>query len=516
MRTVRLMIAYCNIGVGKAGAMSMKEDDIEIVSSSRKFTDEDLPVAVAPSRLVRMEGHTQDVADVLPFDNGKQIATVCHDRKVRLFKNSTDKTAIAVLNWDTKLFLPLGSDLFATFSADSHVVMWRIARPNPLSTLSLETHPTAAMPLDHVNIVMGTAFGDLIYFSHRRSGSRLRLDEIKVGMHTGAVRAFAIGTDIFVSVSDDKTAAVWDVASKERLATLAHHGAVTSVAVNERYIVTGCANDEMRIFNNGIDYTCLYHLNSLHGNVAISSVLLFGSDLVMTTDIDAFLLFFRISTQRVVALVETDADSISNSALMADGRIAICGQKCSAGYCATISPPTFVAMAVQQHARDLYAHTKLKTAPRQQHSPRQTNRSVCSPSAAEPSSPASAVDTSTPAATPGASADASVMKYWAEKGVSMEIVRGLDAPELASMLASFILAYRPRLCSKLDALRACLLSFFDDNLISGEALVGDVTVPSHEFYDGVVAAMESDAAVGAKMGHKAAVQRFIAKVAPGQ
>lgn len=102
-----------------------------------------------------------------------------------------------------------------------------------------------------------------------------------------------------------------------------------------------------------------------------------------------------------------------------------------------------------------------------------------------------------------------VMRDWSAKGVSASVVRVLEAPELASMMASFMLRYRETWKSKFDGLRSCLHTFFDDNFLTGEDIVGKERVKTEDLYEGIIGALEKDSSIGAKMGLKNGVLRLL-------
>lgn len=103
---------------------------------------------------------------------------------------------------------------------------------------------------------------------------------------------------------------------------------------------------------------------------------------------------------------------------------------------------------------------------------------------------------------------AAAMRLWGVRGASAQVAQGLEAGELAALMAAYMLRFRESWSAKFEALRICLHAFLDDNFINGEALVGHGAVDINDFYEGVVQALEKDEAVGAKMGLKNGVRRF--------
>lgn len=105
-----------------------------------------------------------------------------------------------------------------------------------------------------------------------------------------------------------------------------------------------------------------------------------------------------------------------------------------------------------------------------------------------------------------------LMRMWRKRGVSAGVVVGLDAPELAAMLASFMLDYRERVCDKFNRLQACLERFFDLNFVCGATLVGKYALTIDTVYPEIVKALDSEAEIGAKLGLKNALYRFFAEL----
>jgi WD40 repeat protein len=132
-------------------------------------------------------------------------------------------------------------------AADGKVVTWNAASGERLGEAGNGSRVMALSALVGGRFVAGTRSGDVVVYTHqvgRGVGAVARI----AGVHGNEVFDFDICGKRLATASSDKTAAVWGVNSRKRLATLRGHTKfVISVDMNDRLVITASWDKTVRV-----------------------------------------------------------------------------------------------------------------------------------------------------------------------------------------------------------------------------------------------------------------------------
>jgi hypothetical protein len=143
------------------------------------------------------------------------------------------------------------------------------------------------------------------------------------GAHNGWVIDFAVCGGRLATTSDGKTAAVWGVDSRERVATLrGHSDCVRSVDMTDKLVATASDDKTVRVYNAKRRYSCVGVLDWLHTS-PVNSVAIVGDDHILSAG-DHTVCVTQLSSKAVVARTELSY-FVYSAATLPDGRLAVCG-----------------------------------------------------------------------------------------------------------------------------------------------------------------------------------------------
>jgi WD domain, G-beta repeat len=314
---------------------------------SRRRKRRFLPVAKKPTGVVELAGHGENerVNCIVALPGGDRVATASSDGKVRVFTVATGalRHELDAHNggiWGRAL-AALGDDIIVSgggAAVDGKVVTWNAATGERVGEAAAGSGVFALAALDGGRFVAGTTAGDVVFYTHH--GGRGVEEVARVaGAHNGWVVDFSVCGGRLTTASNDKTAAVWSVYSRERLARLSGHtNVVVSVDMNDRLVVTASWDQTVRVYNAEGGYSVIALLDWLHSSL-VNFVALFGDDHILSTSKDYTLCVTQLSSSAVVARTEL-SDVVMYAAALLDGRLAVCGRR---GCAALIDAPDTAA-----------------------------------------------------------------------------------------------------------------------------------------------------------------------------
>lgn len=219
---------------------------------------------------------------------------------------------------------------------------------------------------------VGYYSGDIVFLKYEGG---LELKEVAhtsdADRHKGPVNeVVACGTRL-ASASDDRTAAVWDVETGERVAVLCGHGAeVNSVDMNETMVVTGSPSGGpcVRVFSVARGYSCISHISTsavvwVHMK-QVSSVRILDRDHVLSACVGGTIAISAMMSHRVIARVQLHFEVLSTDVL-ADGAVVACGRRPDGGEAVIIPPPPAAASLLQAYGASRRRQAQARSCGRQ-------------------------------------------------------------------------------------------------------------------------------------------------------
>jgi hypothetical protein len=316
-----------------------------------------IPDAARTTDIIELTGHKKargyPVTYIVQLHGGERVATISRCSKVRIFLVATGMLEIEIdtheagIGW--RALASLGDDCIATgavLGRFGQVATWCTSSGVQLGNCSVASTVFALATIDSERFAAGTSDGCILVFKHHHGKDVAEIVRIE-NAHDGYIRDISVCGDRLASASEDRTAAVWDVTSRERFAVLrGHNGALLSVDMNQNMVVTSAEGDdsEVRVYNVEGGYTCTAVFDWIHSSEVKSAVII-GNDHLMTASIDSTLAFTKISSSTVIARAKLDYPAYSAAAL-SDGRIAVCG---SNGNATLMPAPAVTVDMLQTH-----------------------------------------------------------------------------------------------------------------------------------------------------------------------
>jgi WD40 repeat protein len=198
--------------------------------------------------------------------------------------------------------------------------------------------------LDGGRFVAGAIGGDVVFYKHHRGRG---IDETACisKAHSHCVCDISVCGGGLETASFDRTAAVWDIDSREPLATLSgRKDTVVSVDMSDRLVVTASRDTKMRVYNAEDNYSCTSVLTWFSGwEIRLGSLI--GDDhILLATDVSTVCVT-QLSSKNVVACTMLGY-GIQCPAVLLDGILALCGNGSSA---MLIDAPAPVADVLKAH-----------------------------------------------------------------------------------------------------------------------------------------------------------------------
>jgi WD40 repeat protein len=288
-----------------------------------------MPVPGAPTGVVELAVHGPGelLWCIVPLPRGDRVATASNTGKVRVFAVATGALAHELdahegdIGW--RALTALGGDIIVSAGdADGKVVTWNAAGGERLDEAAVGSDVGALAALGPGRFVAGTAGGDVVFCTHHGG---LCVEEVAriAAAHSRGVLDFAVRGGLLATASSDRTAAVWNLDSRERLATLSGHtNSVSSVDMNDQLVVTASWDKTVRVYNAERDYSCTAVLDWLHTN-SVNSVTIVGDDHILSASDDHTVCVTQLSSSTVVARTKLSFE-VECAAALPDGRLAVC------------------------------------------------------------------------------------------------------------------------------------------------------------------------------------------------
>lgn len=273
----------------------------------------------------------------------------------------------------------LGGDVIGTVGNDGFLRTWSTKSGDQLDEIYLiRSYGTAMVALDTENVLVGTAEGDLIRFSHK-SGMKLKHMASKIDVHDNseaiynlkdldpnpAIEILTIGPaevkesipvrptqqykmdnevwgerriwkicayrNEVVSVSEDRTCALTNARDFHCYGKWRHKHPVLSAAINSCYVVTGSL-DTLRIRKREDDLLRVRVWKGVHGQTWVHSLTLYKTDILISTGGDGNIVMYNLLTEQPIHRIGTSFSAVWDTALMPGNRLAICGPWEKDGY----------------------------------------------------------------------------------------------------------------------------------------------------------------------------------------
>jgi WD40 repeat protein len=311
-----------------------------------------MPAAEAPTGDVALAGQGENewVRCLMPLTGGGHVATASSNGKVRLFAVATGALEHELdahegsIGW--RALAALGGDFIVSGGYDGKVITWNATSGERLGEAAAGHGVGSLAALDGGRFVAGTEGGDVVFYTHR--GGRGVEEAARIeGAHRDGVRDFAVCGGRLATASGDKTAAVWDIDSRERLARLGGHTEwVASVDVNDILVATASDDKTVRVYNAERGYSCVIIavLDWIHTDI-VYSVAFVGDDHILSASYDHTVCVTQLSSSAVVARIKLSYKA-NWAAALPDGRLAVSGAD---GNAALIDAPAAAADILKDH-----------------------------------------------------------------------------------------------------------------------------------------------------------------------
>lgn len=254
------------------------------------------------------------------------------------------------------------SDMFVTFLAKNVVVgvelgasmisTWYVCKGHEIE--NIENHTSRGTQfnrfmskLNEEEFIICSIDSNLITFKHE-NGKNLRETQTVWKPHMKSVTSISVHNDIIVTTSEDWTAKIWNVRTRERVHTLYHDQEVNNATISNKYVVTSSrygryywGNGEIRIYNNTKNYSLFRILRDKeqigHALIVNDSKIVFRLTNHRNGSFQRHhILIFDIDSESVLAQVKVGCRIIFGYTVLSDGRLVAVGSTGCRGVIATL------------------------------------------------------------------------------------------------------------------------------------------------------------------------------------
>lgn len=342
---------------------------------SRDLSDSVPEITEPEKELVALHHGSSLSRRITAVVKGTMIAIAAHEGKVALYDGeSGGNPRIVLYEKATEVYeiAWLGGDVIGTVGNDGFLRTWTAATGKELDNIEvIRSYGTAMVALDTENVLVGTAEGDLIRYSHK-SGTNMQQMAHKVNVHDNseavynlkdlnpepAIDVLSTGPDDVheyrsvqpskqeekenqvlgerriwkiaayrnevVSVSEDRTCVLTHARDFHCYGKWRHKHPVLSVAINSRWVVTG-SFDTLRIRPREDNLLDVRVWKGIHQQTWVHSLTLYKTDILISGGGDGNIVMYNLLTEQPIHRIGTCFSAVWDTALLPGKRLAICG-----------------------------------------------------------------------------------------------------------------------------------------------------------------------------------------------
>lgn len=259
---------------------------------------DELPNPVSPIRCTSLLAHSEIVKRFSYYGDSDLIAAACSDGNVRVYSVSTHTCPLHVIPGHVGAVEDItwfDDDVFGSIGADGQLITWSALRGKCFESLQLCSHAMISLAELDGTIFAGSVCGDL-YFVEHSGGRQLTRVSRKHEAHSREIFQIIVDANVLLTVGEDWSVGVWDVASRTRRAHLVHCEPVNCAAATKECIAIVCSRG-LHIYRNGADFALLSVVCGLHGPYSLFSAEFATPDVIMTAGGDGLLAFLSVDKQ---------------------------------------------------------------------------------------------------------------------------------------------------------------------------------------------------------------------------
>lgn len=263
------------------------------------------------------------------FSDSTRIITTCNDGNARVFDTDTGALHHTFTEHNKsrlRSLVVLGADIFAT-GDDSGVLCVFRARAKRCTYRGKHAWSVSSLAvLSSTRFVAGLFDGTLL-FLHHSDGEDVAVLHSVPKAHSACLRCIDARGHRMVTGSFDKSAKVWDVDTREVIATLhptdatGTRRALASVSISSRHIV--CSAGSLVFVWDADTFALLHAFDESHHKNHVFSVLILGDRHLLTVSADQSILVTDLVTGTPVHRLVLDY-MVVHGTVTSDGRIAVC------------------------------------------------------------------------------------------------------------------------------------------------------------------------------------------------
>lgn len=308
---------------------------------SRTLHDANPTKPKRPIRVTFLPGHTDAVWRVLPLPLSQLLVTASSDHNVRVYSMNSPWSLKHDLEMHTSAvydLTALGDDVFASVGSDGRIVTWIASSGKMLDVVHLEAVAViSAEAIEHDCMVVGTAYGELIYLKHNQGRNLHKVARCRWA-HSACIEVIASHGSIMVAGSHNNTASVWDIRSRRRLALLTHSDVVWDATVSDAHVAT-CTKNDVRVFaRDGAEFPLVRRFRHDYN----TALMFLGTDLLSIGDNSGIVSFVSITEANNIASVKAPFEAIRSLCAVSEDKMGVSSYdgKCAVVSVANIAPAT--------------------------------------------------------------------------------------------------------------------------------------------------------------------------------
>lgn len=301
-----------------------------ILREARKISNEHSVECLENSK--KLLGPTDQVTSVIFIRETNCVVVAGKDETIRIFRIDDSSTyPLSVFNFKEHRYAAsklahLGRDLVASVGGQRFILTWKAKSGSLVGWIDRRGdffHSVAR--IDSETFVTGTFAGSILFLKHE-NGKNLHIQHRIFSAHSRQITSIVADDAIMVSASKDESVAVWNIKSYELIKRLPHDDHVNCVAMNSNFIVTGCQDGKMFVFDRNSQVSTRVIMRGSFE--PIRDISFIGNDVVLAASEDGYLNFISISNvSYIYRLYNTNWSDLTSVKLLNYNKLAICRGK---------------------------------------------------------------------------------------------------------------------------------------------------------------------------------------------
>ena len=434
----------------------------------------EFPRAQSPIETILLEGATQTISSIIEIPRHELVAVASQDNLIRVYSLYTSGAPKVIFQEhidQVRGLEHLEDDIVVSVADDRTVVTWQATSGKMLDSAHIENWALSVARIDSQRFVVGTTEGELIIFWHE-NGRNLKQIRYLFKATTDWVFQISIRENLALSCSHNKIVTIWNTKTWKRISLLRHEEWVKCVALSEKYIIAGCYNGKLYVYNNTPKFAQCCVFNS---NLRIQAIQFINPTTLVVCGVSGNIRIISISEKQGIAEIPVKLPkNVWSMKVLNSGQIVLGGKD---GTTSLISAPPTIESVLHNvsvdpvNVVDQQFETNAIDGSNEEHDEFILGSTVTSEESQLDNRMLIAVPTSISEPHRSCCMHAELDR-WKSMRFNRRNVIKLNTRESAEFLAAFLIKFNAKRSENYVRIRNYLIALFEHNFVDGDLLLG--------------------------------------------